>query len=81
MSGSIASIYDNANKPTVALANPLDLYARAGQVANARNQNALFQAQQARGQLMQQAIDPATGQYDPAKFNARWRRRTRAWRR
>jgi hypothetical protein len=51
------------------LANPLAQIQGWQGVRGQMNQNALFQAQQARGQVMQQAIDPATGTYDPAKAN------------
>lgn len=64
-----ASVFAQANKPTVALQNPNDVLLQTAQAANAVNQNRLFQANQARGQLMQQAIDPSTGQFSPTAFN------------
>jgi hypothetical protein len=64
-----AAIYDQANKPTVAPINPLDAYEKAGRVNSLMNANKLFQAQQLRGQLAQQAIDE-NGNYDPNKANA-----------
>ncbi len=53
-----ASIFGLANKPTVALANPMDqLNALAG-AQNAVNQNRLFQGQAAVGRAYQQATQP-----------------------
>ena len=64
-----ASIYAQANKPSVALADPNAQLQPAASAANAVMQNRLLQAGQARGQLMQQAIDPTTGEYSPTAFN------------
>lgn len=64
-----ASIYAQAGKPTVALQDPNTVMQAAATTSNAVLQNRLLQAGQARGQLMQQAIDPTTGQFDPAQFN------------
>lgn len=63
------SVFAQANRPTVALQNPNDVLLQTAQAANAVNQNRLFQANQSRGQLMQQAIDPSTGQFSPTAFN------------
>lgn len=62
-------IFAQANKPTTALIDPNTMLMQTAQAANAVNQNRLFQANQARGQLMQQAIDPSTGQFSPTAFN------------
>jgi len=59
------SIYSRAVAPQ---ANPLGMIAQYAQTQNALNQNALFQqtfrARQALGGIMQQAVDPQTGQID-----------------
>ena len=62
-------IFAQANKPSVPLADPQQQLMQAAAAQNAVNQNRLFQAQQARGELAQQAIDPGTGQYSPTAFN------------
>ena len=49
------SIFAQANKPSVALADPMQQLQQAATAQNAVNANRLFQAQQARGQLAQQA--------------------------
>jgi len=66
---SDAGIYALSGKPTIALQDPNTVMrdAAATQGAVLQVQNAL--AGKARGELMQQAIDPATGQYSPTKFN------------
>ena len=62
-------IYAQAGRPSVELQNPLQIAGQAAQVAAGVNANRLFQAQTARGQAMQQAIDPTTGALDLGKFN------------
>jgi len=66
---SDAGIYAQANKPGTALLSPNELMQDAAKTASAVYTNRLQQATQARGQLMQQAIDPATGQFSPTQFN------------
>jgi hypothetical protein len=66
---SDAGIYALAGKPTIALQDPNTVMQNAATTANSVLANKLAQAQQVRGALMQQAIDPQTGQYSPAKFN------------
>jgi hypothetical protein len=68
MSGSNALLDQIAN-PTVMSPNFAQSYGQGQEIAGQINRNRLFQANTARGQLMQQAIDPATGQFDPAQFN------------
>jgi len=62
-------VFSQANKPTTALIDPNTMLLQTAQAANAVNQNRLFQSSQARGELMQQAIDPSTGQFSPTAFN------------
>lgn len=66
---SDSGVFNQANKPTTALMDPNAVLLQTAQAAQAVNQNRLFQANQARGQLMQQAIDPSTGQFSPTAFN------------
>ena len=63
------SIFAQANKPTTLMNDPSQQLAQMAQAQNAVNQNKLFQSGQARGELMQQAIDPSTGQFSPSQFN------------
>lgn len=48
--------------------NPLQTIQGVATTQNLLNQNRLFQAQQAQGRLVQQAIDPATGTYNQNAF-------------
>lgn len=66
---SDASVYAQANKPATTLLSPNELMQDAAKTASAVYTNRLQQATQARGELMQQAIDPATGQFSPTQFN------------
>lgn len=70
MSGSnaLASVFDNANKPTVAIQSPFEVMNQAGDVASKLNANRLFQANTLRGQLIQQATD-ANGNVDMPTYN------------
>ena len=63
------SIFAQANKPTTALIDPNTMLLQTAQAAQAVNANRLFQSNQARGELMQQSIDPTTGQFSPTAFN------------
>ena len=53
-----------------ATVNPLGAYAGAAATADRIWQTLQWQAQQAMGEAYQGAIDPATGRYDPQKFNS-----------
>jgi hypothetical protein len=64
-----ASIFDQANKPGVALANPLDTYQKAGAVNYLMNQNKRFQADQAAGQATLNALNP-DGSWNQAALGA-----------
>lgn len=68
MSGSTTSAYDNANKPTTALQNPLDIYGKYVGVQNALNETKMFQARQAAGQAFQNSLDP-NGMPNQQQFN------------
>ena len=53
-----ASIFGMANKPTIALANPMEQLNQLATAQNAVNQNKLFQGQAAVGRAFQQATAP-----------------------
>lgn len=63
------SIYAQANKPQIALADPTDQLSKLATLQTSANANKLFQAQTATGQAAQQAIDPETGLMDQGKLN------------
>lgn len=67
MSSSTTAPYDNANKPAVALQNPLDLAQKAGTINYLMNQNKLFQARQAAGQAALDATG-SDGAFDQTQF-------------
>jgi hypothetical protein len=55
---SLAAGFAAANRPTVALQNPLDLYGSYLSLQSAQNENALFQAKKAGGQAFLNSLNP-----------------------
>lgn len=67
-SSSGAAIYQNANRPSVAPQNPLDIYQQMGQLTQTRNAIAAFQAKRLQGQAFQNALNP-DGTINQAAYN------------